>query len=384
MIRIEDPSKCSGCTACESVCPHNALTMKPDILGFLYPEVDFAKCIDCKLCEKVCSFEKPLDRTHEYPISYLAKHNDEQEVRKSKSGAAFVCLSDIILSEGGFIYGAKLNDEHLVEHGRATNQNERDKFRGSKYIQSDLRGIFKQIREDLKRGKKVLFSGTPCQVAGLKSFIGEKLSSNLYLIDILCHGVASPNIWQDHINNVEKRKRKKVIQCIPRNPAFGWYNNVDTLIFEDGTKFNSDYFTGYIYHKWITQRWSCQVCPFTSLNRVSDITLGDAWGANKVAPDFDVNNLGASLMLINSKKGKELFEKGKYLMKYMPVDITKMMQPVLKHPTSLHLQRKLFEEKYEEKGYKYVKFKYLNNTVPIIKEFIWKSLLKLKHSLIPN
>lgn len=379
MIEITDKTACSGCTACAAVCTHKAIVMEPDVLGFMYPKIDVAKCINCGLCNKVCSFQKPPIKRDDYPKSYLVRHKNYIELLKSKSGAAFVVLSDIILKENGVVYGAKFNSDHLVEHSGATTELGRDEFRGSKYIQSDLRGIFTKIKSDLLDDKKVLFSGTPCQVAGLKSYIGAKLSKNLYLVDLLCHGVAAPAIWKDYVNRIEASKGYKVLRCIPRNPKYGWYNNIDTFVLEDESQYNSDYFTGYIYHKWITQRWSCKVCPFTRLERVSDITLGDAWGIDRIAPEFDKDNLGCSIVLINTEKGESLFNAASESMHSMPIDINKMMQPVMRQPTLFHPKRQAFEDAYAAHGFNYVKLIYLNNTLARIKSSIWQMLHKIKH-----
>lgn len=382
MINIIDRTKCSGCTACEAICPCNAISMEPDALGFKYPIVNQEKCIDCGLCIKVCSFNEVPDRAAGHPEVYLMQHINPAEVLKSKSGAAFVSISDFVLRKNGIVYGAQLNSEHLVEHSRATTFGERDKFRGSKYIQSDLKDVFVKIKADLKAEKTVLFSGTPCQVAGLKSYVGSNLARNLFLVDILCHGVASPNVWKDYIKYIEDKKKGKVLQCIPRNPKYGWYNNVDTYIFEDGSQYNSDYFTGYIYHKWITQRWSCSVCPFTNINRVSDITIGDAWGHGRVAPGFDMNELGCSLVLINNDKGRFLFNGAAETMRFMPVEINEMMQPVLKHPTAFHKKRQEFEEVYSAHGFRYAKFIYLNDTYSKMKTNFRRLLSRAKHFIV--
>ena len=154
MIDIKDKHDCCGCTACESICPHSAITMKPDVFGFKYPEVDKNKCVDCGLCDKVCAFNDNYDKTLNLPepIAYAARHKEMSEIMKSRSGAAFVAISDWILDNGGVVYGAGYRGHFVVTHKRATTKEERDEFRGSKYVQSDLTGIFKQVREDLKNG----------------------------------------------------------------------------------------------------------------------------------------------------------------------------------------------------------------------------------------
>lgn len=175
MIQITDKSQCCGCTACASICAHDAITMQPDVMGFLYPVVDKDKCVDCGLCEKVCAFNDHYDTSLNLPKpdAYAARHKDMHEVETSRSGAAFIAISDYVLENGGVVYGAGYANHFRVVHKRATTKEERDEFKGSKYVQSDLDHVFRQVKKDLKDGLTVLFSGTPCQTAGLNSYIGR-------------------------------------------------------------------------------------------------------------------------------------------------------------------------------------------------------------------
>lgn len=237
MIRIENPKDCCGCTACASICVHNAITMKPDALGFLYPKVDESKCVDCGLCERVCQFNGHYDCSLNLlqPIAYAARHKDISEVMKSRSGAAFVAISDYILEQGGVVYGAGYKDHFRVAHKRAATKEERDEFRGSKYVQSDMTGVFRQVKEDLKNGLVVLFSGTPCQTSGLNAFVGKKLRENLYLVDIVCHGVPGPYIWRDYLEYLEKKHGSKITYVNFRDKElYGWKAHKETFKFENG------------------------------------------------------------------------------------------------------------------------------------------------------
>ena len=237
MINITNKADCCGCTACASICPHKAITMKPDTLGFLYPEVDKGKCTDCGLCEKVCAFNDNYDKSLnlDTPDVYGARHKNMQEVETSRSGAAFIAISDWILDQGGVVYGVGYKDHFRVAHKRATSKEERDEFKGSKYVQSDLSDIFLQVRKDLKEGKIVLFSGTPCQTAGLNSFIGKKLRQNLYLVDIVCHGVPGPYIWRDFMAYLEKKQGSKICWVDFRDKQkFGWTAHKETFKFVKG------------------------------------------------------------------------------------------------------------------------------------------------------
>jgi len=237
MIKIDDPQKCCGCTACMSICNHAAITMEPDKLGFLYPKVDKTKCVECGLCEKVCQFNENYDRSNNFnqPIAYAVRHKDIDEVMKSRSGAAFAAISDYVLDNGGVVYGAGYKDHFRVAHKRATTKQDRDEFRGSKYVQSDLTGVFGQIKEDLENGLTVLFSGTPCQTSGLNSFVGKKLRENLILIDIVCHGVPSPFIWRDYLKFIEKKHGDAIIVVNFRDKEkYGWADHHETFKFKMG------------------------------------------------------------------------------------------------------------------------------------------------------
>lgn len=233
MIAIHNPSDCCGCTACASICPHKAISMEPDALGFLYPIVDDRKCMDCGLCDNVCQFNDHYDKSEnlEHPQAYAARHKDNNEILKSRSGAAFVAISDYVLSKGGVIYGAGYKDHFRVTHKRATTKKERDEFRGSKYVQSDLSDIFTQVKADLKNGLTVLFSGTPCQTSGLNSYVGKKLREHLILVDIVCHGVPSPYIWRDYLSFLEKKNKGEIsIVNFRDKELYGWKAHKESYV----------------------------------------------------------------------------------------------------------------------------------------------------------
>lgn len=234
MIQIKEKKDCCGCTACASICPYDAISMQPDNLGFLYPVVDESRCVNCHLCENVCAFNDRYDTflNLSQPEIYGVRHKDIREIELSRSGAAFVAISDRILEQGGVVYGAGYEGHFRVVHKRAVNKNERDEFRGSKYVQSDLRGVFRSVKKDLKAGLVVLFSGTPCQTAGLNSYIGSKWRDNLYLVDIVCHGVPGPYLWRDFIAYVEKKQGAKVCWVNFRDKQkFGWRAHKETFKF---------------------------------------------------------------------------------------------------------------------------------------------------------
>lgn len=233
MIKITNTADCSGCTACASICTHDAITMKPDVLGFLYPEVDETKCTNCGLCEKVCAFNDSYDKSlnYEKPLAYATRHKNMHEVETSQSGAAFIAISDYILDMGGVVYGAGYTDHFRVIHKRATTKKERNEFKGSKYVQSDLTGIFRMVKKDLKDGLTVLFSGTPCQTAGLNAYIGKRLRENLFLVDLICHGVPSPFIWKDYLTYLEHKHGSSISYVNFRDKKYGWASSHETFNF---------------------------------------------------------------------------------------------------------------------------------------------------------
>lgn len=362
MIQIKDKADCCGCTACASRCPKNAITMEPDTLGFKYPKVDLDKCIDCGLCEKVCAFNDNYDKSLNLkePEIYAARHKDIHEIETSRSGAAFIAISDYILENGGIVYGVGYKDHFRVAHKRATTKEERNEFKGSKYVQSDLDGIFRQVKEDLKQGNTVLFSGTPCQTAGLNSYIGKKFRENLVLVDIVCHGVPSPYIWQDYLTYLENKYKSKIIKVNFRDKSrIGWSGHIESFVFANKNKVELDVFK-YLFGKNIMLRSSCGSCVFTNFNRPSDITIGDYWGWEKISKDFNDDNKGCSLLFINTIKGQILLNKISNNLFLLKSDKEKSVQPNLESPSVLDKKNTDFKIDFQRRGFKYVAKKYGN------------------------
>ena len=361
MIEIKNPSDCCGCTACASICAHDAISMKPDALGFLYPEVDKAKCVDCCLCDKVCAFNDHYDTSLNLaqPLAYAARHKDIQEVMASRSGAAFVAISDYILSQEGVVYGVGYKSHFVVVHKRATNKTERDEFRGSRYVQSNLEGVFRQVKEDLRKGIKVLFSGTPCQTAGLASYVGKRLREHLYLVDIVCHGAPSPNLWHDYLSWQEQKNHAAVTKVDFRNKVdFGWDDHRETLWFRK-KKRSFNIYTHFFYLDTFL-RDSCFDCKFCNLQRPSDITIGDFWKLTKSHPELNQDNKGYSLLLINSEKGKQLLANCSNDMYLTACEIEDCMQRNLYAPTPKKNNMDAIRQCYVKCGYKTLLAEYGN------------------------
>ena len=353
MIQITNKADCCGCTACASVCAHHAISMEPDTMGFLYPKVDTDKCTECGLCEKVCAFNPNYDKSLNLPEPqiYAARHKDMHEIETSRSGAAFIAISDYVLEQGGVVYGAGYAEHFRVVHKRATNKEERNEFKGSKYVQSDLRDIFPQIKEDLKQGLTVLFSGTPCQTAGLASFIGKRLREKLILVDIVCHGVPAPYIWRDYLAYLEKKYKQPIVEVNFRDKSrIGWSGHIESFVFQDGNKREFNTYT-HLFHRHIMLRPSCSKCYYTNFNRPSDLTLADYWGWQKLSPTFNADNKGCSLLLVNTEKGMNIFKKKKNELNFITTTQALCVQPNLKYPSLFDNKWINFEKQYREKGF---------------------------------
>lgn len=356
MIQIINPENCCGCTACASICPHHAITMTDDQFGFKYPVVNQNLCVNCGLCDKVCSFNSNYDLSLNFkiPVAYGARHKKIEEVIKSRSGALFVAISDNILKKGGIIYGVGYKGHYIVSHKRATTADERDEFRGSKYVQSDLTGIFTNIKDDLKAGKIVMFVGTACQTAGLNGYIGPILRKNLLLVDIVCHGTPGPKIWKDYIEYLETQNGSKLINVNFRDKSkYGWAAHKESFEFENKRPETQN---AAPFYKRIFFRESCGNCHFCNLNRPSDITIADFWGWEKQNPEINKDDKGLNLVLVNTKKGEEIFDEIKDCLNYFKADNEIMMQPNLLHPTASHPFREIFKRDYATKGFKYAFF----------------------------
>lgn len=380
-IGINNNKECCGCTACESVCSHNAISMCADTLGFLYPKVDVNKCIECGLCEKVCQFHQNYYLYNNYDEAkvFSLRLKDIAQLAQSQSGGAFWGLAQRFIQDGGVVYGAAFEDTWKVTHQRAYNIDDLEKLRMSKYVQSDMRGVYKLIKDDLKQGHKVLFSGTACQVAGLKAYLPQKLHDNLFCIDIICHGVPSPKIWADYIEYLQHKHKSKIIKACFRDKRFGWHGAKESFMFANGKEVfsgtsNGLYFSGY------TVRESCSNCYYTNTRRVGDITIGDHWGLPKDSP-YEKDALGVSLVLVNSDQGKDLLYKVLDKFNFKEVDIVNCLQSQLKYPCKLNPNHECFVSDYKNKGFLYIAKKYGDLSILWkLKGFLtkFKGLLKQK------
>ncbi|MGB8454043.1 MAG: Coenzyme F420 hydrogenase/dehydrogenase, beta subunit C-terminal domain [Anaerocolumna sp.] len=381
MINLHNEKEnCCGCTACMNICPTDSITMEEDEEGFLYPVIDTKTCVECGACVRVCAFhikayEEKIPKDQKV---YGVKHQDLKVRKMSSSGGAFTAISDYVLNRGGVVYGAVFNDSFEVIHSKALNEEQRNKMRGSKYVQSNLGTIFGEIRTTLETGQLVLFTGTPCQTGGLKSFLGKEYP-NLILCDIVCHGVPSPKIWKDYKTLLEIKYQDKINGVNFRNKDSGWQNSSLKVTFsryEHKKSMQEDpYYILFFNHLII--RPSCHQCVYASYHRVTDITLADFWGIESSYKTFQ-DDIGVTLVLINSTKGKELVENIRENTDIIESSHAGFYQPIFETPSKMSPNRQLFWEEYLSKGYAEVISKYgkLSSSQWLIKKMIVPVLKK--------
>lgn len=309
MIEIKDKEDCCGCYACYNICPKQCITMKIDNEGFWYPNVDRDKCINCNLCEKVCPIINPVKRADSKKIAYAGINKDERIRIKSSSGGIFSILAEYIIKNNGIVYGAGFDEDFNINHKRILVSADLDLLRGSKYVQSSIGNIYRQVKNDLERNKQVLFTGTPCQIEGLKSYL-KKEYINLVTMDFICHGVPSPLVWKKYLEEMKKSKQENIKNIYFRNKDIGWKVYSLKIIFDEkiySNNLNNDLFMkGFLQDVYL--RPSCYSCKFKKINRVSDITVADFWGIENILLKMD-DDKGTSLIVVHSEKGKQLFDK---------------------------------------------------------------------------
>lgn len=306
-IDKKDKKECCGCNACAEICPKSCITMKHDKYGFLYPEVDESLCIECGACERICPFPAS-DGELSHPLkAYAAWANDEEAYMRSSSGGAAYVISHSVLSQNGVVYGCAAESLD-IRHIRVDILEDLPRLQGSKYVQSDVRGLFSQVRADLKDGRNVVFIGTPCQVAGLRKFI-KNIPDNLLLVDLICHGTPSQQMLREHIkgivgdkkiNKISFRKGNSYILDIESNGVKIWDANLWKKPYKDM------YLHAFI--KGFNSRPCCHQCSFARPERVSDITIGDFWGLGEMELKPKDPETGISVILPNTQKGIDVTE----------------------------------------------------------------------------
>lgn len=306
-----DYEKCTGCGACVQRCPKRCISWTQREFGFRYPQIDKDACVNCGQCEKVCPIDKALEVSAEQK-AYAAVHKDDEVLAKSTSGGAFTAIADAVFAQGGIVYGAAMLDGMQVKHIRTSGKDDFEGLRSSKYLQSDTGTTYQMVEQDLKQGKTVLYSGTPCQIDGLKNFLGKDYE-NLYTVDIVCHGVGSQAYFDKYMDYARERYGKiKALRFRSKEYA-GWsccggvvvVDSSDCLKkipYRDFDNYYYSYFlSGDIYRK------SCYSCKYANTNRVGDFALGDYWGVEALNLPLQTEN-GCSLLLVNNRHAMQLLD----------------------------------------------------------------------------
>lgn len=306
MIRITEKGECCGCEACRNVCPRQCIIMKRDDEGFLYPEVAIAECVDCGLCRSVCPMLYPGKERR--PTAAFAARNPDEAVRQaSSSGGIFTRLAEQVLDRGGVVFGARFDETWEVVHDYARSREDLARFRGSKYVQSRIGNSFRQAEQFLREDRLVLFSGTPCQIAGLKRFLRREYA-NLLTVDVVCHGVPSPKVWQCYLKESASDRIGQITEVSFRDKRKGWHAYRLSIKAGERELMPVDagraiYSRLYLYE--LISRPSCHRCPVKGGRSGSDLTLGDFWGIERVDPAFD-DDKGCSAVLLNNPAQESL------------------------------------------------------------------------------
>lgn len=383
MIEVTDKKDCTGCGACVNTCPNQLISLKEDEEGFIYPHIEIDKCINCHLCEKKCPML--IDRSilcpkvENYPVYYAGQLKKTEDLLLVSSGGAFWAFSQEVIDRGGVVYGAVQENVDEIYHFRAVNQEGIQRIRRSKYFQSDTGLTMRQVKEDLKNGLFVLYSGTGCQIAGLKAFLGKDYN-NLVTCDVVCHGVPSRRVWKSYRIEKEQREGKTIVDLVFRDKTAGWSKNQYKITYNDKT-IEREFITTQLFHagylKGLFYRPSCGSCKWASLPRISDVTLADYWKYKGVfhQPGKD---LGVSLIVVNTEKGLSFFNKAQ---KYLNAEMTSKEQALAsckhldEHPAE-NPHREDFFKLFNKKGYYVAAGRYIN--IPIFRRIISRIIRMFK------
>lgn len=401
-ILKKNKSQCCGCSACANICPHNAISMLPDEAGFEYPRVDEGKCVKCHLCENICNYAN--SKINNSPMeAYAGVSKNVSVLQNSSSGGIFTELASILLDEQGLVYGAQLsyeNENIVLAHRRIDNKKELHRIRGSKYLQSHIGNTFTEIKKSLLEGKRVLFCGTACQVDGLYGYL-KKDYENLYTVDIVCHGVPSPSIYNDYLKFLKVKYKADDIQLRFRDKKKnGWQHGAVITIKKSGkikekkiSFMMSSFYMAFMHSQII--RESCYSCKYACKNRPADITLGDFWGIQKEHPEILKRNggllneeNGISCILVNTEKGHELFEVSKKNIILYNSSFEKVVRknPALQLPPSRPSDRDVYINEYIRHGYNGIEDLYKKKygkkyPIFVIKNLIPNKIKRILHGI---
>ncbi len=375
MILFSNKEDCSGCGACYNACPKKAISMQEDDYGFVYPVIDNSLCIECGLCKTVCGYQNIPDKNEPIRV-YAATYKNESSLKRSASGGAFAAFAGYVLGNGGVVYGSAFVEESnklTPRHIRIVDEKDLVKLQGSKYVQSDISLTYKEAENDLKYGMQVLFSGTPCQIAGLKTFL-KKEYKNLITVEIICHGVPSARFFHNFISVQEKKMEGRITEYYFRDKSKGQGMITRIVVEKRDLEQHQVIKPGrvlsymYFFLKSYTYRKNCYSCKFATKERVADITLGDFWGFHEEYPEIDPkegfsNQKGISCILINTQKGADILANCSDKLLIMESEFEKVARhnDQLRVPSKYSPLREKILSIYKEGGYEEVEKYFINN-----------------------
>lgn len=347
MINIQDKSKCSGCGACYSVCPQKCISMIEDNEGFLYPKVDRDTCVNCGLCDGTCPLNEENNKKYGVVKSEIVQNKDSEILRQSTSGGAFTPIAQYVLQRNGVVFGVEMDaDSNFVKHIKIDNEESLNKFRNSKYVQSYVGNTFDDAKQELQKGRLVCFSGTLCQIQGLKNYL-HKEYDNLITVDVVCRGVPSPGVWKKYN---EYLKRKGELGSIRfRDKSLGYQYSTMEVVYKEGkidrNGIESDQWLRMFFSGMIL-RPSCPTCNFRSVERCSDFTIWDCFNVSDLTKDLDETK-GATRMLIHTKRGQEIFDKVRDRFYVVDADVNTVAVGITEKP-SLNKRKGEFIQDYNK------------------------------------
>ena len=375
MIKVEKKDQCCGCSACESICSFKAIRMEKDSEGFFYPIVDIDRCVNCGLCEKVCPIINKKDYSTINEV-YAIQLKDKKELFDCASGGAFTGFAQDIIESGGYVFGATYDEDMNVVHIKSNNIKDIYRFKSSKYVQSNPLSCYIDCKTLLDEGKVVLYSGTPCQIYGLKSYL-RKEYDNLFTIDLVCKGVSSPVVFEKYLEEIKNHSNDDISWINFKRKTYGYHSSTMAIDF----KKKNTYIKGGItdpmmrsFRKNICLRMSCYKCNFKGLKRASDITIFDCWHFGTLTQVKD-NDLGYSNVIIHSEKGKKIFNESNKFYKYRINDLNKVINLdgiMINKSITMHHNRPFFIEDVKEYGLK----KSIKKYIPITAKDRFKDRIK--------
>ncbi len=382
------PVQCYGCSICAHLCPQNAISMKLDKKGFYYPYVE-GSCVNCGICLSACPISHESEFMNIRSQKCIAFKNDDETRLLSSSGGIYTAISNLIIKKlAGYCVGVKYDDNLQPRFSVAHTETERDKHRDSKYIQPIIDNtVLGKIEDIVKQGKNIAISGSPCEIAGIKSLLKQKKlnTETVVFIDIVCHGVPSPKLWRDYLDALEKTHDSKAISYTFRDKTKGWRGYHVRVQFENGTTIEEtdeiDSFVN-LFKDNLSLRESCYSCPYTTLSRCGDITIGDFWGIENIDPEFS-DNSGVSLVFANTTKGSEIINEINKVLEHRFYSSRVVIQPNLHKPSEVGMDNRKFWRLYKKRGYMAIRERFAKGGKRYFL-YYYKKAIRIRLKMIKN